>query len=250
MIAQLRGMLWYEMLMHWRRGWLRIVFVGFVLTPVLVTLLARESWAQLSLNVNDDMGMITGFAIMATMAAWPMVLLAVPILAADAIPSDRQLNTRDLIESLPLTRPTYLFGKLLGVWGGLVISMALGGILGAMAIWGLTAPFNVEIWLAMWFVGLLFLALVNTAISVLLAAGRANRRQAVALGFAASPLFLAGFSRSSLFVFYTSVFRGLTDTARLTMPVLSLQDVAVGIAAVALAFLIAWGTLNSQNYRA
>jgi ABC-type transport system involved in multi-copper enzyme maturation permease subunit len=246
-LYQLRGMLWYELVMHWRRGWLRIVLFAFVAAPVFITVLARETLSQ---TPGAHIVSVTNLAIYTTTLLWPIIFVVIPLLSADVIPVDRQYNTRDMLDSLPLARTTYLMGKLLGVWSGILIAMIGGSIVNSSAVHTLISPFNPGLWLAVWFGGLGFFALLFPSISILMSAGRPSRRQAVALSFALSVLYGYGFVGSSLFLFYKAVFGNIDGETNLLPPILSVHDLIIGVIVFMVVFLFAWGTLQSQDRRA
>jgi ABC-type transport system involved in multi-copper enzyme maturation permease subunit len=120
-----------------------------------------------------------------------ITLLILPVVAADVIAKDRQHGVREVLDSLPLTTGTYLAGKVLS-WGasvtiGLVIALLITGA----ALWLLIGPYHITTFAAAWLAIGWGIGVVNSVISMLLAAGQPTRRRAigVAVIFAAVCLF-------------------------------------------------------------
>lgn len=245
--GQLRGMLWYELLMHWRRGWLKIVIVAFAGAPVLITLLLRELVAQ---TPGAQIVSTSYLAVYTTTFLWPLIIAVIPILTADTIPVDRMYNIRDVLDALPVTRTTYLLGKLFSVWAGIAIAMLTGSLVCLAAINALIAPFDTRLWFVVWFGGMGYLALLFAAVSVFMCAGRPNRRQAIALSFALTVLYGYGFVTSSLFTFYRTLFGNINGAADILPPILTMNDLWVGLAVFGLALFMGWGALYTEFQQA
>jgi ABC-type transport system involved in multi-copper enzyme maturation permease subunit len=61
-------------------------------------------------------------------------LILLPLAAAGAVPADRQFGTWELLRSAPLTAPTYLVGKILGLWAAAAFVMLFPLLLGLAAL--------------------------------------------------------------------------------------------------------------------
>jgi hypothetical protein len=194
-LVQLWGIVRYEMCMQWRRRGVLAVMIVFAAALLLV-----QVWcAQLTRRVVDEVEVPLDsvaddvFVEQATLGlyyGWPVALLlmvlAVPPVVADAIPRDQQCVVRELLDSLPLGRGTYLAGKLLGAWAGIVVGLAGVALLTGLTARLLFGPFYLDAYLALWGVGIGPLALYASGMSTLLASGQPTRRRAVlvSVGFA------------------------------------------------------------------
>ncbi len=110
-----------------------------------------------------------------------VLAVAIPIIMAERIPYDREYGVGELLDSLPLGRGTYLTGKLLGTWTGLLLGLASVMLLGGLLNRLLFGPYLVGGYLLS-FIRLLPLALFAAGVSVMLGAGQPNRRRAVLVG--------------------------------------------------------------------
>jgi hypothetical protein len=113
-----------------------------------------------------------------------LLILLLPLVAAEAIPQDRHYGVRDLLDSLALGRGIYLAGKVLSVWAAVLIGLVAVAILegwGGLLIFG---PFRLDLYLLQWGVGLIPTGLFAAGMGTLLAAGQLNRRRATFVGVA------------------------------------------------------------------
>ena len=121
---------------------------------------------------------------------WPvlalLLMLGMPSIVADAVPRDRQLMVRELIDSTGLGPGLYLAGKLLAVWASVLAGLASVALLFGVAAWCIHGPFDLDVYLVMWAVGVAPLALFTSGMSTLLAAGQPSRRRALFVGVAFS----------------------------------------------------------------
>jgi hypothetical protein len=179
-LAQISAMTYYEMRMLWRQR-LTIVFIlsTLVLTSIMLIAVRTTSDAQYdsSLIESNTITLITLF--------WPMlyiqILLLGGLVVVDVMPRDRLWNVKPLIDGTPLTRLTYLLGKLGGAW--LTISLSLGVILpiAGLMSWWVIGPYEVGPYLQMCLGGALPLALLHIGLCVPLTAFVPARRPAVAV---------------------------------------------------------------------
>jgi hypothetical protein len=266
-------MMRYEMRMQWRRRGVLAVMVVLAAALLLVQLwcaqLTRGVIEKLEVPLDSIADEV--FLEQATLGlyyGWPVALLlmvlAVPPVAADTIPRDRQIAVGELLDSLPLHRGTYLAGKLLGAWAGVTV-----GLVGVALLTGLTArllfgPFYLDAYLALWAVGVVPLALFASGLSVLLASGQPTRRRAVlvSIGFATccvAMLFTTtGTVRDAISLARPSVFLALqsrhipTSRAFVKMGLYSYAPAQVpltiggGALQIALAWLGAWAWMRKE----
>lgn len=206
-VMQLWGMARYEMLMQWRRGALRVIIVMFILAPLLAMILVLASAQQLDMSATQWSEFykpefrFTAMAIFIVLPLAPLVFIALPVLVADSIPLDQQLGTRDLFNGLALERRVYLFGKVLGVWGGLLLTFGLAIVVLGIAFRLMHGSFNLRVWVLLWVVGIAPMALITSGISMLFSAGYPSRRPAVMTAFALIPIFVYLFATSSMMQF-------------------------------------------------
>lgn len=251
-IAQIRGMIYYEMLIHWRRGWLRVATVTFILVPLLLMLTIKVNMPSVSSQGYSERA-ATDLAIFITFGVLPMVIITLPVLVAETIPLDHYFGVRDILRALPLRNTTYLVGKVLGVWVGIIFSMTVSALVLGIGFWVMVSTFDLREWLAVWITGLLLFAFLSSAVSVLLAVSVPTRRRAVLVGFAMTPIFLAAFFSSPLGVYYVWVMtRSLTGVSG--SPIISeppamqtTESLALGIAGLGFSWLIAWLGMHSQE---
>jgi hypothetical protein len=125
------------------------------------------------------------------MTLYMITLLILPVISADVIAKDRQHGVRELLDGLPLTTGTYLGGKVLGWWVGVAF-----GLLGALVVVCagmrmLIGPYHVDQFALAWISIGWGIGVVNSTLSMLLAAGQPTRRRAITIGviFAAICLF-------------------------------------------------------------
>jgi hypothetical protein len=278
--SQLAGMIHYESLLQLRRPGLLAVVGGLIGLPLLSVLFNRSQLAELSaavaaggLTPENARALITSQAVLGSwLTAWGMCMLLLPIVVADTLPKDKHLGVRELLESLPLAPGTYLTGKMLSVWVGLLAGVGLAALIGSAVWWGLAGPFNLRIFFEMWFVGVASLALINSGLGVLLAAGQPTNRRAIFVGAAFAIAGLALFgpgmimhgsiwnllnpSRPELGMYYMFGWPGagagddptlLLRAAALASRAAALRDIATGAAEVALAWVIVWGWLRRRG---
>lgn len=186
--AQLRGMIWYEFKMHWRRRALTVVMLA-MLSMVLITLALSASQEFRNVMNSDseslDVSPETLRTYMIVFMNWGYIAvvlaLILPIVMADTIPLDRQLGAQELIESLPVTPEVYLTGKLIGAWAAMISAVLPIMVVSAAVFWGLHGAYDLGAYFAMWGVGALSLIILNGGMGVLLPAMQPTRRRAIVL---------------------------------------------------------------------
>jgi ABC-type transport system involved in multi-copper enzyme maturation permease subunit len=180
-LAQIGAVAHTEFRFCLRRGGpiIGVVAAGFILTA-----------GTLFLGVPNAEGLTPSAATQAgaqaLAMAWPafewLALGLLPIVAAPAIPSDRQFGVFELLHSLPLTGGTYLIGKVLGtvaaVLGTGLLSLIVHLILHAIMV---GSP-QIDLYLKLTFSSGLPILLWATTAGILVSAGLQTRRSAILAG--------------------------------------------------------------------
>ncbi len=189
-LAQIGAMTYYEMRMLWRQRVLP-TFVLSMIVMVSITLIAWKSMTATALpgGVAAD-STLTQLANLAAFAGmfWPMVYVLILMLGslavADVIPRDRQLGVNALIDSTPLSRATYLIGKLCGVWAALLLGLAVAmAVVGVMGRW-LVGVYDIGLYVRMWLGGIAPIGILYVGLGLLLTVPFASRRYATLFSLA------------------------------------------------------------------
>lgn len=191
-LGQLSGIIRYEFLMHWRRRALLSVMLGTAVVPLVIVLFfgesnvaeIRQTWITAGGVESEVVRQVTTrYAVTyASLTLYIILLLILPVVAADSVPKDRQWGVRELLDSLPHSATTYLLGKVLGFWAATIVGVTGAMLLSGLGLWLLLGPFQIEHYAAMWLILLIGVGLVNTGLSIVLAAGQATRRRAIFIG--------------------------------------------------------------------
>ncbi|MBN1265585.1 MAG: alpha/beta hydrolase [Anaerolineales bacterium] len=192
-LARLAAMVYYEILMGWRRGSLRVLLFVSLVLPQLMFLLGVFFGPIIDVETSSRFAILpetarmvgTTAAILANIPTLILVILFLPLMLTEIIPLDRQYRVRQLIDALPVTSNTYLSGKILSVWPGIAIMMMLAALLNSILTWSQNGPFYTGTLAAFWFTCLIPLALFSSQMGILLAAGQPDRRRALPVGIAA-----------------------------------------------------------------
>ncbi len=208
-MSQLGAIVHYELLMAWRRRSLPILWVlllvgviGFALlvrsineeTPVIQDSVARNiaadgpEWAR-GLDVVETTHTIGLINVL--IAGMVFYTIGVTLMMGEVIPLDRQFKVRELLDTLPLSRATYLGGKLLGAWVGLLAGMVIVGVVCAGALRLIFGVYDLRVFVALWIAMLVPESLLAAALSVLGAAQAGSRRTAVMIGLLLTPVVMA-----------------------------------------------------------
>jgi hypothetical protein len=181
---QLGGIVRAEIKLHWRRRGLLVLLLGLAVvmlgTAVLQRMMVGAEWALYSpaerrcnsTNVLMILGPVT----------WVIIAVLLPPVLAETVPRDRQLGVHELLASLPPSGLTLLAGKLLGAWASVLLGLGGFGLLLGLVWLPILGSYDMRLYLDLWLVGLLPLAVYVAAISVLLAAGQPTRRRATLIG--------------------------------------------------------------------
>ncbi len=276
-LAQLPGIIWYEFLLHWRRRALVIVFLSALAIPIVGGLTARRdmneingSWVQTGQYSTEDAErvMTTSLTLLLWSPMYLVFLLVLPIAAADSIPRDRQLGVYELLNSLPLTLPIYLIGKLLGLWLSLLVGTIGGLVVVGTFWWFVIGPFNLPALLELGVVAALPLAFIQSGIALLSAAGQTTGRRAILVGVIVGMIGLSVLlpglqstdpfwrnfnpSRPVLFIYYIWVRANAPVPGNYPAPDLTDVWATLGWGAVQLALigLLIWAWLKWRQERA
>jgi hypothetical protein len=200
-LAQLIAIIRYEMLWQRRQRLLVGVILSAIVLPLLVyVLFGQSNVEEIQRTWITSGGIATDAALKVTtryavtysaMTLYMITLLILPVISADGIAKDKQHGVRELLDGLPLTTGTYLGGKVLGWW----ISVAIGLLIALVVVgagWRvLIGPYHVDQFAVAWVAIGWGIGVVNSTLSMLLAAGQPTRRRAIIVGviFAAVCLF-------------------------------------------------------------
>ena len=190
LFTQLSAMVRYEFLMYWRRRTFVAVLLPFLALSLLFAWSLRDvlienqsTWLTAGMSLQQIREQLS---IVMLPAIWPVLqvflVIIFPVVVAEAIPRDRHLGVRDLLDATPLSIGTYLTGKVLSTFITLLVSTTVILILVACAWWVLVGPFDLGMYLGMWTVGVVPLTLFNSSLAILLAVGQPNRKQGAVVG--------------------------------------------------------------------
>lgn len=177
-MTKLNAIIHYEILMAWRRRSLPILALMLTTTMVVFGLLFKQ--ARLYLGDFDP---IQNTVHLSELMFGGMIILgvSVPLLLGDTIPLDRQFKVSELLDALPVSPATYLGGKLLSVWIGLILILPLVGVISGALLYAIFGGFDLRAFALLWST-LLPLGLTVTAISVLANVTADSRRVSVLVG--------------------------------------------------------------------
>lgn len=138
----------------------------------------------LALTISLQVIVIVAFATQA-------LLVALLPLLSEVIPLDKQYKVRPLLDALPLGRTTYLGGKLLGAWIGILIGLVIVAVVFGIYSYVRYGAFNPAIYAQVWIFVVIPSALIVSGWAILINAFMGSRRGAVLLGLALIPLVIA-----------------------------------------------------------
>ncbi|MBX3061919.1 MAG: hypothetical protein KF726_03030 [Anaerolineae bacterium] len=178
-LAQLAGMIRYELLIEWRqRRWL-ICALGICGVELLFLIIFQQQTAQISTKDRPRLALALLFALQP--ATHLFALLMPPGLTSESMPRDRRWNLGDLLNTLPLSADIYLTGKLLTVLISSTILLIVTSAFTGIANWLLIGAFDVGAYLSMLLLGILPIAAYSGGLTMLLTAGQRLRRQEIML---------------------------------------------------------------------
>ncbi len=178
-ISQILGMAAYELRMHWRRRTLQVATLSLIALILLIMVVLGNSVDQYLNSGGGDVPNIVPFF---WVPVYFVILVLYGPMMADVIPLDHNIGVRELLDSLPLKRETYLEGKLLGMFAALITSLLIVALVVGVAGWFVFGGFQIMPYIQMWLIGVIPLALLNPGLSLFLAAGQPTRRRAAAIG--------------------------------------------------------------------
>jgi hypothetical protein len=183
-LALLAGIAGYELRLQWRRRGLLVLSVGLVALLLLTTVLFRQLASRYQGYAGDAPRPRLSQSTMSGtwLAASLIVTLFLPILAAETLPLDRQHGVRELLDSLPVSPTVHLAGRVLGLWAGVLGSLAAAALVDVVAGRPWHGPLDLGRYAALWVGSLAPAALFLSAASLLLAAPLPNRRAAALFG--------------------------------------------------------------------
>ena len=189
-LAQFGAIVRYETIMHWRRrAWLGMV-LGLIAMPIILLLVfgdaaeAQRLWAAASglpTQTVSELNTIT-VTMYTAMPLYVITLLMIPVLAAEVIPHDRQVKVRELLDGLPISTGIYLAGKLFGYWLSVAIGSGAAMLIVGVTLYLLKGAFAFGDYISLWVEMILGIGLINSGLSLLLAAGQPTRRRALTIG--------------------------------------------------------------------
>jgi hypothetical protein len=205
-MSQIGAMVYYELLMAWRRRSLVILWIlllagviGFALLvqnakgtqPIPAVDSSNEAnlptWAQgIDLAAAGNTFALVNILI----AGMIFYSVGVTLMMGEIIPLDRQFKVRELLDTLPLSRTAYLGGKLFSAWAGLLLGIIVVGVICALALRLILGVYDMRVFLAMWIAMLLPSSFVASALSLLASSPFSSRRTAVLMGLCIIPVVL------------------------------------------------------------
>jgi hypothetical protein len=182
-LMQILGMAAYEFRMHWRRrilpvATLSLIGLNLVILLVLGNAMDRYLGSNGALDPTASRNIVPYFWIP---IYFVLLVLFGPIMA-EVIPLDHNVGIRELLDSLPLNHGAYLVGKLLGMFFALLMGLVIAALALGIAARLVLGQYNILLYIQMWLIGVIPIALLNPGLSLLLAAGQPTRRRAAAVG--------------------------------------------------------------------
>jgi hypothetical protein len=166
---------------------MRLYATGEVMTtPADPTVLTNiPNWLR-----NIDLGQANATLKIATLLGMVTQLLIIMLLlmSAETIPLDKHYHVRELLNTLPMGRATYLGGKVLGVWIGIFVGFLLCALLYVPIASARFGTFDMSAYVRLWGVMLLPAAIFSSGMAILGAAGVATRRASVLVGLVLIPV--------------------------------------------------------------
>lgn len=184
---QLWGILWYELWLQWRRRSLLLMALCFVaillLFLVVITNQLEPPPPEMS-EMSEMAATAATFSLIlgVTPVALLLMLLALPPIVAEAIARDQQLGMAELRDTLPVSIGLYLASKVLGVWAGVALMLALAAALSGLFGWVRLGGLHLGPYVRIWLTTILPAGLFASGLSVLLAARQTTRKRAALLG--------------------------------------------------------------------
>ncbi len=188
-VAQLGAIIRYEMLLQRRQRMIIIAMLSAVALPIIMYGLFGQSnadeiqrtWITAGgISAEAALQVTTRYATLySALPLYLITLLILPVVSADVIAKDRQHGTREVLDSLPLTTGTYLAGKVLSWGASVLIGLVAAMLLAGAVLWLMIGPYHVTDFATSWLAIGWGMGVVNSTLSLLLAAGQPTRRRAI-----------------------------------------------------------------------
>jgi ABC-type transport system involved in multi-copper enzyme maturation permease subunit len=136
----------------------------------------------------------TASAFTALLAGTVVLTVGIILFMSESIPIDRQHRVQPLIDAAPVSRATWLAGKLVGVWLGTGAAAALACVIGGAVAWAILGEFDLRLYVLVSTTFTLPLLLISGALAVLVASPVGSRRLAVLVGLLTVPIALIALS--------------------------------------------------------
>jgi hypothetical protein len=111
-----------------------------------------------------------------------ILLVIIPPMMSDNIAYDRHTGVRELLNALPLTKATYLGGKVAATWAAVGLIVVVSALFYAPFVRVVIGEYDWLVYSLIWVGAVLPVSLFVAAVSVLVAADAATRRSATLIG--------------------------------------------------------------------
>lgn len=176
------GVMYYEMLIQWRRRGLWLILSLFAVTVIgLNALIANEP--RLARMLPDLLARLNYVIVPATI----VMAVALPLVTCETIPNDAIHRVSDVIETTPMSAAVFLLGKLLSVWGGVLAGMLFNAVV--LALWAQISGGGIDLWayFVIWLLLILPVTLFSSGVGMLVAVNCRTRRSAILVGLICAP---------------------------------------------------------------
>lgn len=259
----------YEILLGIRRRSLIILLLLYITGIVAFALIAKESNASVASNAPDLVSEIvpvdaqvwqgTSMVSVSMMGSLALFCVAVTFLMNESIPLDRQFRVRELLDVMPMSRATYLGGKLLGTWVGALMIVVITFLVSWGVFTALFGRFDQGFFLLMWGVFALPVVLITSATTILLTSAAGSRRAAlfhsllvipvimIIYSLAATSLGIAGVLLNSTYGVFTLLPPDADTTAIVSQRTRDALPTLFGVPLIS--WLLAWGAQRLREAR-
>jgi hypothetical protein len=132
-----------------------------------------------------------------------ILLVIIPPMMSDNIAYDRHTGTRELLNALPLTKATYLGGKVAATWTAITVIVLVGAFIHAPFAYAVIGAYQLHVYIMIILITALPMSLFIAALSILIPADTATRRSATLIGL--SIIFLSPVLFIPLFIAVTLI---------------------------------------------
>jgi hypothetical protein len=149
------------------------------------TLEAVPTWLR---NVDIQQASATfQVATILTILAQLLIILLL-LMSAETFPLDKVYQVRELLDTAPLGKATYIIGKLGGLWAGLLLGLIASMLIFIPISQWRFGDIDLSVYLRTWFVLLILVSIFASGLGALAASGMGSRRGAVLVGLALMPV--------------------------------------------------------------